>query len=58
MLALKSAFSLSDNQRLAMGERGRQYIQRYNWQNIAHDMKLTYLWTLKKIDQPSFIKVK
>jgi len=58
VLALKSAFSLSDNQRLAMGERGRQYIQRYNWQNIAHDMKLTYLWTLKKIDQPSFIKVK
>jgi hypothetical protein len=55
--ALKQAFALSDNERRIMGEKSREYIKRYNWNIIAHNMRLTYLWTLKKIKKPSFIEL-
>lgn len=55
--ALKQAFALSDNERRIMGEKSREYIKRFNWNIIARDMRLTYLWTLKKIKKPSFIEL-
>jgi glycosyltransferase involved in cell wall biosynthesis len=46
-LALSEATALSDAERWAMGERGRQLIAaRYSWRGIAAQMRAVYDWTL------------
>jgi glycosyltransferase involved in cell wall biosynthesis len=45
--ALQEAISLSDAERLAMGERGRRLVQeRFCWPKIGAQMKQVYEWVL------------
>ncbi len=47
--ALQEAISLSDDERQAMGGRGRAYVQRYNWDGIAKTTVDVYRWVLGDI---------
>lgn len=53
--ALRAATALSDDERAVMGERGRAYVQRYNWDAIAAEMVAVYLWVLGRGERPSCV---
>lgn len=44
--ALSIALSSSPQRLTEMGKRGRDYVQRYNWANIAQEMAAAYRWVL------------
>lgn len=44
--ALKQAQGLTDAERRQMGERGRAYVQRYKWTDIAKQTAAVYKWIL------------
>ena len=45
--ALREATALSDEERLAMGRRGRGLVEeRYSWQHVAEQMQAVYAWLL------------
>lgn len=54
--ALREAISLSDDERQAMGARGRAYVQRYNWDDIASQTIEVYRWVLGKGPQPDCVQ--
>ena len=51
-VALRQAMALSDDERWTMGERGRAYVQRYNWADIARQMADVYRWVLGQGTRP------
>ena len=53
--ALRQAMALNDDERQAMGERGRAYVQRYNWADIARQMADVYRWVLGQGARPSCV---
>ena len=53
--ALRAAMALSDDERRAMGTRGREYIQRYNWDTIAQQTIEVYRWVLGKGSKPDCV---
>lgn len=54
--ALAEATSLSDEQRCAMGARGRTLIeQSYSWTHIAEEMNAVYAWLLRRGDRPECV---
>ncbi len=55
--ALREAMALSDAERAAMGERGLQYVRRYDWAAIAEDMAAVYRWVLGRGDRPDCVRV-
>jgi len=55
--ALRVATALSDRERRAMGLRGRIYVQRYNWTDIAKDMAALYRWVLREGGRPSCVRL-
>lgn len=55
--ALFDAFAASPDRLHAMGERGRNYIQRYDWTRIAADMLDVYSWVLGKGSQPACVRL-
>jgi glycosyltransferase involved in cell wall biosynthesis len=55
--ALKEAIALSDEERRAMGERGHQFVQRFNWPSIAARMIEFYQWLTHGCQRPSHIHV-
>lgn len=44
VLALRTAIALSDEEGRAMGEHGRVYVQRYDWNAIAVETLALYRW--------------
>jgi glycosyltransferase involved in cell wall biosynthesis len=55
--ALREAMSLSDSERLAMGQLGRELVEKnYSWPKIAGDMSNTYRWILEGGTPPSCIR--
>lgn len=54
--ALRVATSLCDAERAAMGERGRTYVERYNWDAIAAEMLAVYHWLLGQSERPSCVR--
>jgi glycosyltransferase involved in cell wall biosynthesis len=56
-LALRAATSLSDAERAAMGERGRIYVRRYDWDAIATEMVAVYRWVLGLDERPACVRV-
>lgn len=57
VVALQSAAALSDEQRRQMGLRGRDYVQRYNWKDIALKTIAVYRWLLGNDYRPDCIKL-
>lgn len=53
--ALTEAFSLPLDNLRGMGERGSQYVRRYDWNDIAQQMLISYDWLLGKGTQPLFV---
>lgn len=55
VICLREAMALSDEERQEMGERGRDYVRRYNWDDIAQQTIDVYRWILRKQPQPDFV---
>lgn len=55
--ALREAMALSDLERRAYGNRGREYVSRYEWGGIAAQTADMYRWVLGQIDKPSFVQI-
>jgi glycosyltransferase involved in cell wall biosynthesis len=55
IVALQSAAALSDLERHAMGRRGREYVKRYRWDDIAQQTSDLYSWILKKSEKPNTV---
>lgn len=54
--ALKELMSMSDDERNAMGGRGRSWIERdFSWQGIGFKMKKAYEWLLGNEDKPDWV---
>ena len=53
--ALRQAMALNDDERRAMGARGRAYVQRYNWADIARQMADVYRWVLGQGARPDCV---
>lgn len=54
--ALREATALSDDERRAMGARGRVYVQRYNWGDIAQQTIEVYRWVLGQGPKPPCVR--
>ena len=55
--ALRTAMTLSDKERKVMGERGRNYVRRFNWDDIAMQMVDVYRWVLDYGTKPDCIRL-
>lgn len=55
--ALREAMALGDDERRAMGERGREYVRRYDWSAIARDTVAVYSWILGKGPRPECVRL-
>ena len=56
--ALDELMSMSDEERVAMGARGREWIRRdFSRQGIGVRMKTAYEWLLGKGDKPEWVRV-
>lgn len=54
--ALREATALNDDERRAMGKRGRTLVARdYNWNRIAREMRSVYEWALGNAERPSTV---
>lgn len=55
--ALRQALALSDAERQAMGARGRDYVQRYDWDRIAAETLALYRWVLGQGGRPACVRI-
>ncbi len=53
---LREAIALGDNERRAMGARGREYVRRYDWADIARQTLDVYRWVLGQGAQPNCVR--
>lgn len=54
--ALKEMIAMSDEERAAMGARGREWIRRdFSWKGIGAQMKSAYEWLLGHGDRPEWV---
>lgn len=53
--ALREVMALGDDERRAMGERGREYVRRYDWSAIARDTVAVYAWVLGRRPRPDCV---
>lgn len=53
---LRLAVSLSDEERRAMGLRGREYVKRYDWDSIARQTIEVYHWVLGQSPIPDCVQ--
>lgn len=54
---LQEAIALSDDERRAMGARGRLYVERYDWGDIARHTADLYRWVLGRGPIPQCVKL-
>jgi glycosyltransferase involved in cell wall biosynthesis len=57
VLALREAMALRDAERRAMGERGRAYVRRFDWEVIAGQTLDLYRWLLGQGDRPDCVRL-
>lgn len=53
--ALRAATSLTDSERLAMGQRGREYVRRFERHAVAGELAAVYRWVLGAGDRPQCV---
>jgi glycosyltransferase involved in cell wall biosynthesis len=54
--ALRAATALADAERAAMGERGREYVRRFDWDRIAKETLALYRWVLGRGARPASVR--
>jgi glycosyltransferase involved in cell wall biosynthesis len=54
--AIQAATALSDSEREAMGARGRDYVRRYDWSDIARQTTRLYHWVLGSEPRPDCVR--
>jgi glycosyltransferase involved in cell wall biosynthesis len=54
--ALSKAVELGDDERRAMGVRAREYVRRYNWDEIAQQTIEVYRWVLGQGSKPGCVR--
>ncbi len=54
---LRAAMALTDDERWAMGERGRDYVRRFNWDASAAQTLALYRWVLGRGERPDWVRV-
>lgn len=55
---LREAMSLSDDERAAMGESGKEWIRRdFSWEGVGAKMKAAYEWLLYGGERPKYVKI-
>lgn len=54
--ALRAATALADAERAAMGERGREYVRRFDWDRIAKETLALYRWVLGRRARPASVR--
>lgn len=54
--SLRAAMNLTDTERRAMGARGRRYVERYDWKNIANQTAAVYGWVLGIHERPDCVQ--
>ena len=57
VVALREAMALSDEQRAAMGARGREYVRRFDWGRIAEQTLALYRWVLGQGEMPDVVRL-
>ena len=55
--ALRQATELTDVERQLMGERGRQYVCIFNWDEIAGQTLALYRWLLGLGERPACVRL-
>ncbi len=55
--ALREAIALTDEERAAMGARGREYVTRFDWQRIAEHTLALYRWILGQGERPDCVRL-
>ena len=56
--ALDELMSMSEEERAAMGARGREWIRRdFSWKGIGVKMKAAYEWLLGQGEKPEYVRV-
>lgn len=55
--ALREAVALSDEERQAMGKRGRDYVRRFDWADIASQTVDVYKWILGQAPKPDCVRL-
>ena len=55
--ALREAIGLNDDERQAMGQRGQEFIRRYDWDDIARQTVEVYRWVLGQGAKPDCVYV-
>lgn len=55
--SLRAATALGDDERAAMGARGRDYVRRYDWDVIAAETLALYRCVLGQGERPAFVHV-
>lgn len=55
--ALREAMALGDDERWAMGERGREYVRRFGWAEIARETAAVYSWLLGMGPRPECVQM-
>ncbi len=55
--ALLEATALGDDMRHAMGLRGREYVRRYDWDNISQQTMDAYRWVLGQGPKPEIVRL-
>jgi glycosyltransferase involved in cell wall biosynthesis len=55
--AIRQATSLSDHERWQMGDRGRCYVRRFDWDVIAGQVLSLYWWLLQRSDRPDCVRL-
>jgi glycosyltransferase involved in cell wall biosynthesis len=55
--ALREATESSDEKRLAMGQRGRQLVEkRFSWEGVTRQLRRAYQWVREGGARPDFIR--
>jgi glycosyltransferase involved in cell wall biosynthesis len=57
VVALQEAMALTDEQRAAMGARGREYVRRFDWGRIAEQTVELYRWILGQGEMPDVVRL-
>jgi glycosyltransferase involved in cell wall biosynthesis len=55
--ALRQAMSMTDDERRLMGERGRLYVQRFDWKSISLQTSAVYGWILGGGPKPDCVQL-